>query len=139
MSRKNGYQNKIREYASYFATQQTIPQNTTTVGDEGAIYCAPDQGMMEIVVAAATACVLAASKKMIVEIYTSATETGSYVKVNTIEKHFPAAQQDFAIGDIIMVAPVPSDLENLWVKVYFGNDDAAATGTCDVFKHYLGR
>lgn len=131
--------NKIREANSYFATAQTMPQNTTTVGDEGALFCPPAQGAIEVAIVAKTACVLAASKKMIMQIYTSETETGSYTKVNTIEKHFPAAEQNFAAGDPIMVGNIPSDLENPWVKIYFGNDDAAATGTCDVFKHYLGR
>lgn len=132
------YKKYITDKDSYFATAQTLPANTSAFGDEGAKFSPSDAGAIEIVVRAKTACALADTKKLYLELYTAASESGTYSLFSKLEITADGAQS-WAVGDKILIFPVPTDLPNNWVKVKIGTDDAAASGTIDIFKHYVGR
>lgn len=91
-------------------------------------------GAICVKVVAASACSIAASKKLTVEIQSGDTADG----VETIDTKVVAGAKTFAKGELVYdyVLP-PSSREYTTVKLTC--DDSAATGSVDVYLQYLAR
>jgi len=132
------YNHILRASDGYYATGQTVPQNTSAFGDEGSLFTGNAQGAMAISIFAKTDVVLADTKVLTLNIYDSADNStfALFAKCTSVtadgETTYSAGDQ---IGDDYVLPPSANE----WTKAQLVTDDAAVTGTVDVFLHYLPR
>lgn len=132
------YKHRQRVNGEYLAKAQTIPQNSSVAGNSGPIRAHNTMGGLELLAVAKTTLTLAATKSITITISDCDTETGTYVALPQVFKATYASGKVFAADDLIGVLPLPSTCRQ-FVKVTIATDDAAATGTLDIFSGYLPR
>jgi hypothetical protein len=123
----------LKAYADYLASEQAIPQNTSANGDGGAFLVGKAQNALDIVAeVGATLITLADTKVFSVKLQSSATEGGTYADVATIYTVTASGATTIAVGTELG-RYVVSTADDLWFRVVFTTDDAAATGKLNTY------
>lgn len=132
------YGHTLRVNGEYLAQAQTVPANTTVAGNAGPIKALSPMGGIEIVMVAKTDVVLATGKSLSLVPQDCDTQTGAYTDMAVTWKKTHAAAKTYKAGETIARLTLPSDTR-AFVKARIVTDDAAATGSVDVFSTYLPR
>lgn len=133
------YKNILRVNGEYLAKAQALPVNTSAPGNGGPIRAHNTQGALELALVAATQVGFTAGKSLTVTVQDCDTQSGSYADAPVLfKKTFVAGANTIKAGEVIGVLPLASDVRP-FVKVKLTTDDAAPSGTVDVFTTYLPR
>jgi hypothetical protein len=126
----------LKEALGYYNKGTTIPQATNTNGTTN-LQTGQTNGQLEIVMSAATAIALADTKVITLTVTSSATVGGTFTEVGSAT-YTASGTTTFAVSDIITSIIIPTNDKVLeFTKVNVATDDAAATGTYDVFVRYV--
>jgi len=133
--------NKIqRAYGEYFATAQTVPQNTTADGDEGVqtglVHGA--MGGVSVTAEVNTALVLSPGKYCKVTLQHGDSATGQFAELGTVCSVTGSGTQTRAAGTLLGRFIVPPECKD-YTKVVLATDDVEATGALDVFPEMIPR
>ena len=132
------YNHKLILTNQMFEAGKTIPANTSadasTAGRAGGT-----KSRLAVTVTAATATSIDIGKQFILTLKECATETGTFVTPGAAPSMTVtyAAATDFAVGERIASLVLPENIGK-WVKARVATNDAAATGTLNIFLEYLG-
>ena len=126
----------LKEALGYYNEGTTVPANTNTAGTNK-LQTGQTNGQLEITLSAATAIALADTKVVTLTVTSSATEGGTYTEVGSAT-YTASGATAFAVSDVITSIVIPTNDKVLeWTAVNVATDDAAATGTYDVFVRYV--
>lgn len=131
------YKHKLQFDSNLHEAGMTIPANTNADAAAG-VRMGGQEGRLAITIVAKTQITVADTKIITVTVKDSLTETGSYVAVEPTLAAVKTASGEtvYEAGDEIMSVIVPRGARK-WVKPNIATDDAAVTGTMDVFAEYL--
>lgn len=132
------YNHMLRLYGTNLATEQTLPANTSAVGNGGGQSAGGLLGSTEMVMVAASAVTLTSGKTITMKLEDSADNSTFTAVPMTSTRTATATVNSWKIGDVIARLPVPSDARE-YVRVKISTDDSSVSGTVDVVFDYLPR
>lgn len=127
-----------RAYGEYYASGQTVPANDQADGNVGALENSGAMGGIEVVAVAKTAIILSSAKQLQIAIYQRTSTSYSYTLLGTPVLYTASPTKTWAAGDVIGRFVLPSDAQK-YTKAVLATDDAAVSGTIDVFPSLLPR
>jgi hypothetical protein len=121
---------ELKAYSDYLLNGETVPQNTTTTGD--AVQVGGTQAELEVVAVAATDIGLADTKVLTLKLTGADTSDGSFTDLVTLNTTTASGATTITAGtELGRYVVKPSD--DLYAKAVIITDDAAATGSVDVY------
>ncbi|MFV0421684.1 hypothetical protein [Oleidesulfovibrio sp.] len=131
------YNHTLRINGEFLASAQQMPANTQVTGNGGVSRAGSMCGAAEVVVKAVAPVTLAAGKSFTLHLEHGDAEDSLSVMPVAFTRQYTDGLNATA-GDIIARLPVPSDAGR-YVRALLGTDDAAASGTVDVFMDFIPR
>lgn len=132
------YNHMLRLYGTDLASAQTLPTNTSAVGNGGGQSAGGLLGSTEMVMVAASTVTLTVGKSITLSLQDSDdNETFATVPMTSTCTATSTAYS-WNAGDVILRLPVPSSARE-YVRVNMATDDTSASGTVDVVFDYLPR
>jgi hypothetical protein len=127
-----------RAYNEYYASGQTVPQNTNADGDDGPRQNSGAMGGISITAVAKTDVAIADTKTLTITVLDCDSETGSYVEIGKICVLLSSGATTYEAGTVLGQFILPPSARS-WTKINIATDDATATGTIDVFAEMIPR
>ena len=132
------YKHTLRIQDTQLATAQTLPRNTSAVGNAGPQSAGGLLGGAEVVMVAASAVTIADAKSVSLGLEDSADGISFAAVPITCKRTVSGGARTWKTGEVLARLPVPSDCREL-LRAVLSTDDAAAAGTVDVIFDYLPR
>lgn len=131
------YKNRLKANDMMFATQQTVPANTTTVLPNAIKAGGSGQSALAVTITAETAVGMGAGRALTLQLQES-TDGTTFTDREGIISITYASAKTFAVGDVVYSALIPPT-KKPYIKVKLGTNDATASGKVDVFCEYMAR
>ncbi len=132
------YNGEVKFADDYFATAQSVPQNTSANGNGGVFESlGQTQGSIEVVAKVNTQIGLAAVKVITVKLQHS-DDNSTFTDLQTLYTKTTVGAETIAAGTELARYIVPTSAKQ-YIKAVLTTDDAAATGKVDIYTVPLAR
>lgn len=135
------YDHDLKVYGGYLAKAQTVPQNDSADGNGGGQQISGTQGGIEVIAkVGATALGLADTKVFTIALQQSSDNgvADAYAALHTLYTVTASGATVVAAGTELGRFIIPTNAER-YIKAVLTSDDAAMTGTVDIYPVYLPR